>query len=398
MRRLIVDTNVLLHFQRLDHAGWSCGVAVVFVVPPTVVSELDKQKRSTNARLQRRARGLLPWLEQNDGVKFGNGCMLILRGTEPHRTLESTPSLDRLHSDDRILATAIEILAENPEDDVCLMSDDTAPRLKARSHNVKAEAPSESLRMPPSRTDDEKERDDALRRLQAIESRAPRLSLVLSRECREFRIGPIQSGDEDGIEGRVKDEVQQLGARCTEEYIDAYAQYLRESDAVLGKIARCLRIPLVLRNDGSHHADDVQVDIEWTGPPEFLEELPEWPRRPERPRHFTNPLLPGLLSPHLELPHIDRGSPSGPHASNGETGARYRVKRIVHGTDIALDPLLLLFPSFGDARGFGLRWSIHAVHQPEAATGTLHVQISSDRPMEEFWTFLGVPSGVEEED
>ena len=99
----------------------------------------------------------------------------------------------------------------------------------------------------------------------------------------------------------------------------------------------------------------------------------------------------------LPIPHIaSRDAPSGPDGVPGGTSVTYRIPRLVHRTTVSLGELLLEFDSIETARGFSIRWSIHAAHQPEGATGELHFQVSPDRDLGGALRLLGVD--VDDED
>lgn len=390
-----------MHFRRLDDAGWALPFPgpCRFVVPPTVISELDKHRRSTTQRLQRRARAILPWLIEHDGKPLRDGCDLHLRATEPHRVLEQHPNLDRCHPDDRIVATAMELRTELPAAQVVVLSHDATLCLKARHHGLATVEPPETLELPATKTQEEQERDAAVQRLGELENCAPKLSLAISGEGRTFSIGPR---DEDDSEQRLRlaldQELDELGSHCSQDYLDRYATYHRDSDARLSLVSRCFRLRFEVSNSGTSHADDILVEISWSPPPSFLKELPDHPKPPQRPH---GPMSFSYLAPFLDfpLPHRpDQRAPSGPHGQVGATSVRYRIPRLVHGTTIGLDPLLLAFESLDTAKGFSVAWMIHAAHQPKPASGRLHVQIDTDRDFDGLMRFLGLDVDAPEHD
>lgn len=399
---VVVDTNVLMHFERLDHRGWATPFPgpCRFVVPPTVISELDRHKRSTTQRLQRRARAILPWLIEHDGKPLRDGCELVLRATEPHRVLEQHPHLDRSHPDDRIVATAIELRTELPDAKVVVLSNDATLCLKARHHGLATVEPPEAIELPQTKTQEEQERDTAVHRLQELENRFPKLSLSIAAGTRQFSIGPK---DEDDFEKRIQDALEQksveLGPMCTEDYLDRYEDFLRASRDHVNLASLCFRLDLDVQNTGTSHADDVLVEIRWRSPPVFLDAIPDPPSPPPRPRQLLDfsrlqPTFPDISSFHRQDPTV----PSGPHGQAGSTSVTYRIPRVVHGTTAQLEPLLLRFSSLDTAKGFSLEWTIHAAHQPEPASGQLHLQMSTDRGLDDLLRFLGIDVGEPEHD
>jgi hypothetical protein len=64
---VVLDTNVLLHYQRPDNLPWPTVLhraSVRLVVPLRVVEELDEKTYSGNPTLASAARNVLPWLEK----------------------------------------------------------------------------------------------------------------------------------------------------------------------------------------------------------------------------------------------------------------------------------------------------------------------------------------------
>ena len=239
-----------------------------------------------------------------------------------------------------------------------------------------------------------------MHRLQELENRFPKLSLSIAAGTRQFSIGPK---DEDDFEKRTQDALEQesveIGPSCTEDYLDRYEDFLRASRDHVNLASLCFRLDLDVQNSGTSHADDVLVEIRWRSPPVFLDAIPDPPSPPQRPRQLLDfsrlqPTFPDISSFHRRDPTV----PSGPHGKAGSTSVTYRIPRVVHGTTAQLEPLILRFSSLDTAKGFSLEWTIHAAHQPEPAIGQLHLQMSTDRGLDDLLRFLGIDVGEPEHD
>jgi hypothetical protein len=348
-RRIVVlDANVLLHFKRLDDPSWEAHLQTssCLVVPPATVAELDKHKRSMTLRLQRRARNIIPWLEQMAGEMLHRDIELRLRAVEPHRMLARHPELDGSQPDDRIVATALELVEENPGAEVIILTDDTALRLKARNQNLVGLLPAETLRLPEERTREEQDRDDALRSLETYEHRQPKLILVAAEDPARLRLGPPTSS-------RDPERVRRLSCWA--------------------------HLPLRLKNAGGMHAEHIRVEVSWSGGPVFRRFFADPPmavahERTEGPVWVKQDITAVNFSTNLH--HRD---PRGPNGADRSTKFTYDVERVVHDTSVGLDGPWFAFDSLAEAKGFTLEWVITAVHQVRTSQGRIDVQVETNR-------------------
>lgn len=137
-KNFVLDTNILLHnpeaiFGFADNRVW---------IPIVVIEEVDQFKKD-GSELGRNAREVARHLDAlrglgalTEGVPLESGGSLHVMMTE--RTLPEGFHLDH-RADDRILAVALEIRAQHPEELVTLITLDTNLRIRANVLGLEAE-------------------------------------------------------------------------------------------------------------------------------------------------------------------------------------------------------------------------------------------------------------------
>ena len=153
-----LDTNILLEFTTFDEVDWPKVLSaeqVCLMLAPIVLRELDKHKTDYhNSRRRNRARMLLSKLSKlfdtktNQAACVRSGVTMMILPKEPFVDKPEDwvkEGLDQNISDDRLLASILDFMSQNPSEKVLLLSDDSGPRFKARSHNIQPLAPSDGL-------------------------------------------------------------------------------------------------------------------------------------------------------------------------------------------------------------------------------------------------------------
>lgn len=183
---LVVDTNFFLQYRQAKELPWSeitDAEEVELLVSPPVQDELDRQKSDSNTRRQKRARAANGLLRQ--ALRNEARCE-TLRIAGPKVTLKLIPKseptpwpqeLEREIVDDAIVATA---LAYNAE----LLTGDVGMALKAENlgMTVKLLPDSEAWLLPAEPDQKSKELADLRRRVAALETSHPDVSLGLGDE------------------------------------------------------------------------------------------------------------------------------------------------------------------------------------------------------------------------
>jgi hypothetical protein len=175
------DTNLLLHFQRLDQIDWTTitgASEVVIVLAPVVIGELDDIKnRHESRKLKQRARDINEWVRkrwQDPNKVLRDGVSLEFATSENDEHL--TNGLVSRLNDDRLIANALAFHAAGK--DAAVASNDTIVMIKAETRGLQVILPTDDLALPLEKDDVERERDGLKRELDAQRARVPKLEFA----------------------------------------------------------------------------------------------------------------------------------------------------------------------------------------------------------------------------
>jgi predicted ribonuclease YlaK len=132
----VLDTNVLLHYLPIHQVPWPEVVesAVVrLVIPLRVIEELDAKKYSKSADLAKRARNVLPTLEQLLGQAGRPGP--VAENVTVEVPVDTGPRQRPEDADEEIIAVCRD-LSQFSGRDVTLVTGDTALRIRAQAHGL----------------------------------------------------------------------------------------------------------------------------------------------------------------------------------------------------------------------------------------------------------------------
>jgi rRNA-processing protein FCF1 len=137
--RLVLDTNDLLHYYRLDTIPWSTlyGKAMRVVIPHVVIDEIDVKSYNAGQNIQRRARGVYRMFEglldkiEVDGVaKLNDGTIFEI--------LTDEAGQQRLpNNDDEIVARAAFLQQATHPSVVTVVTRDIGMRARALAQSLK---------------------------------------------------------------------------------------------------------------------------------------------------------------------------------------------------------------------------------------------------------------------
>ncbi|MGH7288142.1 MAG: PIN domain-containing protein [Myxococcota bacterium] len=200
---VFVDTNILLEFQRLDHAGWSAVFAnrpATFVLSAAVVREVDKARGATKLRLQKRARSLLLWLRERlrDATPLANGAALEFYPPTPVSVLERG-ELHPTFPDDVILASAIHYSEQHADRDVVFVSEDTGALIRAEGFGLACASPPADLRLPAELSGEERELRDLREKVQRLETATPAIWLSAGAEPTRIFVNRFDKSEESWV-------------------------------------------------------------------------------------------------------------------------------------------------------------------------------------------------------
>lgn len=155
----IIDTNCLMHYQRLDRITWReilCVEPIRLVLPILVIDELDNKKYTGSDKMAARANSAIKALhDYSNGLR--PGCYAELPdGSTIEVWLDEPGHKRKLNPDEELLSRGI-LLQRVLEVPVTIVSGDLGMRLRAEAHGL------EHTQMP------DKYAKDAARRASATE-------------------------------------------------------------------------------------------------------------------------------------------------------------------------------------------------------------------------------------
>lgn len=133
-RITVLDTNVLVHYRPIDQIPWPKVIdspIIRLVIPLRVIEELDAKKYAKNTDLAKRARNVLPALEQLLGAGGRPGEVADTVTVEV--PVDTGPRERPEDADEEIIATCRD-LTQFSGRDVTLVTGDTAMRIRAQAH------------------------------------------------------------------------------------------------------------------------------------------------------------------------------------------------------------------------------------------------------------------------
>jgi hypothetical protein len=456
---VFLDTMIFLHARLVADIDW-CQVlgvhAVRIVVPRVTIRELDKHKNShPSGKVKKRAGDVVRWLgtmRVAAPTVLRDRVTLELQGRTPPFDFDAA-QLDQTQADDQLIAAMLTVRATDATSRIVLVSQDVGPRMTAVDCGLDAVALDAAWMLPaepdPLIKENERLRADLLA-LQAaqpvlrvqfapvggapqrthIEIPAPSTdhapeaawTAALAAESLavpERHLGDVQPGMPEkrphpgGVWPRItgtqaitpptEAEYQRYAAeRAT--YLTAFAEYQRAQWTHAQQCARLLDLALVLRNDGTAVADDVDIEVVVPAAVEVLlptvvaslRETPHQPTRPVPPRPQRQGIFAGLDP--IGLPHAAMHAPTWlfpqpdswslmpspapiardvtPYRMDGETTvAAWHITRAKHGFEVSLPTVTIRWPANVPMMSLTLQVTIRAASLPKAVQHALHVRV-----------------------
>ena len=156
----VPDTNALLYNPALERWSFADVPRFEIILVPTVLSELDQQKvNHRNPEIRERAESLVRRIKEfrSRGARSGGGNLTtgvpLVKNTSSIRAIarepvveDSLPWLDPSNSDDRLLASVIEVMRHHPRSSVVLVTRDLSLQNKAEFARLAFLEPPEPLK------------------------------------------------------------------------------------------------------------------------------------------------------------------------------------------------------------------------------------------------------------
>ena len=210
MLTLVVDTNLFHEFRPLDTLPWSeitDANEIILLVSDPVQTELDEQKKSSRARIKRRA---LEWVKRfRELLKAGETDLVVVEGsprvvlrlddTRPSKVHENV--LDLAVPDDAIVAIAVNHQDRSAPGELAIFSDDLRPMRKARQVGLEFIEIPDGWRRVPEQTEEDKEKQRLKEQIALLKRQEPDLTLSCSLGSpSEFVLPIYEPMTEDQIE------------------------------------------------------------------------------------------------------------------------------------------------------------------------------------------------------
>lgn len=438
---VVLDTNTFLHYVSLEQIDWNelfPGKKVVLFICPPVIRELNKHKDAPRtAKLRDRAATALRridcWADAAPPITLRDQVELRFTIHEPGIDF-AAHNLVRHIEDDHLIAVLIQLQTEASPTPVVLLTRDTGLKLKARTQGVSVSALPDSALLPDEALPSEKRIKELETQVRELQNARPKLRLAFSGGGSNFNLKFHRSEllSESDITDRVAEltnkhpkmddtpraapnsdatrsslyelfnaasSLAAVDPQSVKRYNEDLDSFFTESEEYLRKLAdfrswesRTAAISLILVNDGSSPADDVDIFLHFPDGFELFEEddyekEPEAPKAPRKPRSIFEETtagfsMPGLLSRNYFAPDLSGMArmpigPSNVSAPKIKRTNSYDVKvhvgRAKHGIEVALDVLYITFDPESGPRSFAIDYAIHASNLPKRVSGTLNV-------------------------
>lgn len=153
---------------------------------------------------------------------------------------------------------------------------------------------------------------------------------------------------------------------------------------MLNAFGRTIEFRLVVKNDGTGPAEDVDVRLTTDAPGVWREERPEVASPPEVPRErgrfdfLSSDIF--RSRPDIQIPEIRRYDEpiDGPNISDEEDGpaeVHWTVKRAKHLVPVALPAVYFQFNSTEEVASFKVNVRLIAANMRKPRTSSLHIEI-----------------------
>jgi hypothetical protein len=392
-----------------------CSIAgaetVVITIAHAVMRELNDHKDNPRSRkLRDRADAAIKELH----ARYKGQKPKQLRASVEIQFLAKDPTIDfvsygllRELPDDWLIATAIELAAQNSEDTVAIVTADFGMEVKASSLLRVIQMP-DSLRLPEELNSDEKKIKELEQKIRSIEDASPDLRLAFAdgaifQELRFFDYpAPDRTAATRMQEAREKYPKTQERAssnvlgidlsllsnpfiQAYNERIDAYLEKLDRFWNRMKEVAdwynETAKVQLYVTNQGGAPAEDVDISVHFPDGFEVLGEdgLPQIPKQPPPPvsiedavKSMTNPPLlyqPSFASMNSLIPKAQGNSRLLDIKKTKSHTVKFHVSKLKHQSDEKVPALYLHFSD--PPKSFRADYRLIAGNVPTPIVGTL---------------------------
>ncbi len=449
---VFLDTNVFLHYQPFDQIHWLKVLnapEIMIVIPPVTIRELNRHKElHSRSQVKERAGTVIRKLH----TLFVSGSPAHVRDGVEMRLEDRDPTIDfeafQLNhdiQDDQLIASIIMLKNEEPGAEVILITFDAGLTLmaKARRLSISTTMLPDNLKLAEEPDPNQLHIRELEQKIRALELKIPQLSLTFedgNKHATYVLQPPVELTQEElAIKLQLLEEQypkqqypklnyqpkKQIGnmpeqlASIAEaiasvnafyygiflpsadidrynteldKFYQTYAEYVRSDVSFQNLKHRSIKLSLLVANDGTAPAEDVDVFMHFPDVFELMDErgFPKHPIPPDPPAKPTTQMLqllglgngaqivlPQLITrkdsilrpPNVSAPNIIRTS---------GFDVNFHVQRIKHRLQESAEPLYIVFESFERAKSFQISYRMLAANLPNEVTGKLGVVIRKD--------------------
>lgn len=417
--RVYPDTNIALHYKAFDQIDWCALVGsteLVVVITSVFLREIDHQKDRERGNVQKRAKSVNAWLgklRRSKSTELRKAVRIEVNHSEPEtEVVFADHGLVATVNDDKLLACMIRDHLKYPDAVLVCVTADIALAFKVEAKGFVVIEPLDADRVSDGLDPAQAEIRELRKELAELKSRAvpqPQLAVHFPGKATHLvvPISNLAPFTDRLIEEHLEREAQMLSFQSSfnkvlwleppsESDIAGYRKKLGDWLRWYGPdaVARGLTfgLELLLSNDGSGNAEDIDVDLTF---PEsvFVAEsriLPTGPKKPKRPEArrvmdmsfgrggigYPRSFLDSQRVVERELRALDRVQLVCAEGRRHEIGVH--VRSMKHQSEVKMPHFDAWFCSASDVlTGFAIGYRIHAASSPKIVEGTLNVQITS---------------------
>ena len=433
MLLLFVDTNLLLHYRRLEEIDWRAltpAKEITIVVCPVVIRELEKHKHfNPQHRLRKRSQDVVAALQsraETGSLTLRDHVYLELSIAEPLLDFAAEQLRPEL-PDDWLLATLLERKRQDPSKMLAIATADFGLSLKAKQRGFDALRPGDKDKLSEEPDADQKRIAQLQAELTELKNAMPRLTvcfegghtlsaklkpaLIPSEQIIEQEIEKVRAkfpplkkptgkqkpirlktiGDFAKFEKLKKAKVELVYSEEVvntynaelKTFIEGYREYYRKLTEFENRRRRTLTFDLYLDNSGKRIAEDIDIHLHFSDGFDLFRdkdeaEPPAKPLEPAQPGTFR---VPGLRMPNV--PFINTAGHVGPPPNvsaprirrTNSYEVRVSVGKLKHGYQTKIGTFVVVFDSRTTAKPFQIQYNVDAANLPNPSVGELNVLV-----------------------
>jgi len=360
---VFLDTNVYLHYQLFDQINWLevlKASAIVIVIPPVTVRELNKHKElHPRPRVKKRAgtvlRKFFSLFESGSQARLRDGIDVWLEDRDPVIDFAAL-QLSYEIQDDNLIASIIMFQNEKLEAEVSLVTSDAGLTLMAKAgrQGISTIKLPDNLKLADEPDPYQKRIRELEQELRELKLKVPQLSLTfedgeqhttfllpnpvdLTQEKLESNLERIkqhhpkmkQRSEQarelpehlafmaEAVAGLtaslgsavlLPEDIDEYNAKL-DEFYQAYAEYLQENVQYQNLKRRTVKLVVFVANDGTAPAEDIDMFMHFPDGFKLIGERgfpksPEPPKPPAKPRTQMQKMLESISGPLVTLPSL----------------------------------------------------------------------------------------------